>query len=345
MIRPTISRSLSVLLLALSLGGCAEVEERKPAETAQSRAEAKRHKNACASRSAYDHMKRTIFDQARARQGSHRTNLDTLESFSLVRMEEPVVEGWDPALDITRCKGRFILDAPPGSEPALGGERRLTAIIAYTAQGAADASGFVYVIKGAEPMIARLAAFDLPDATYRPLPALDAAPTNAQVANADDGTSAVPRTITPPHEDDRVPDAPHVGPAPKSAPVTRNARVEARPPRTEDSPTADRRSAGEDTVRRFYIALGAGDGALASAQVIPSKRSSRAYSADAISRFYGSLSDPLRLTSVRPLSGGAYRVTYRYGGTGIRCNGSATIWLSSVEGRPLIRSITAADGC
>jgi hypothetical protein len=344
MSRAFVSSSFAMALVALTLGACAKVKEDKQAETAQSRAEAKRHKEACASKSAYDHMKRVIFDQARGQQGSHRTNLDTLESFSLVRMEEPVVEGWDPALDITRCRGRFILDAPPGSERALGGERRLTAEIAYTAQAAADASGLVYVIEGAEPIVRRLAAFDLPDATYRPLPALDAEPETMQVASVDDASMAAPRTIMSSQEDEQAPDARRDDPVPQSASATRAALMEeARSVGNSEPSNGD--AAGKETVSRFYNALGAGNGQLASAQVIPTKRSSRAYSADAISRFYGRLSDPLRLTGIRPLPGGAYRVTYRYAGTGIRCNGTATVRLSRVGGRPLIRSILAENGC
>ncbi|RYE97993.1 MAG: hypothetical protein EOO77_38045 [Oxalobacteraceae bacterium] len=84
---------------------------------------------------------------------------------------------------------------------------------------------------------------------------------------------------------------------------------------------------------------------MASAQVIPQKRSSRAYSADAISRFYGPLRDPLRLTSITPLQSGAYRVTYRYAAPGLRCNGSAIVRLTSGGARPLIKSIDATNGC
>ena len=96
-------------------------------------------------------------------------------------------------------------------------------------------------------------------------------------------------------------------------------------------------------MRSFYNALGTGDGEVASAQVIRTKRSSRAYSADAISHFYGRLSDPLRLTGVHPFPGGAYRVTYCYAGPGVRCNGSATVRLTG-DAKPLIRSIVAGNG-
>lgn len=336
------SGATAALLAATALGACGKVKENKPADTVQTRAETKRHKDACGSNTAYESMKRVIFDQARDQARSHRTNLDTLESFSFVRMDDPVVEGWDPSLDITRCKGRFILDVPPGSEQAFGGERRLTADIAYTAQGAADASGLVYAVHGAEPIVSKLAGFGLPDATYRPLPALD---TGAQeVATADN-------VVPPSGRPDAAPQA--ARPATRTDQPSRVARSTAPRPRssTEAPPASitasadpDRR-AGEETVRNFYNALGTGNGEVASAQVIPAKRSSRAYSADAISRFYGRLSEPLRLTGVQPLSSGAYRVTYRYAGTGVRCNGSAIVRLTSASERPLIRSIVAGNGC
>jgi hypothetical protein len=331
-----------ILVLALSLGACGKIKENKPAETAQTRAEAKRHKAACASSTAYDRMKRVIFDQARE-QSSHRTNLDTLEAFSFVRMEKPVVEGWDAALDVTRCKGRIILDVPPGSEQALGGDRRLAADIAYTAQGAADASGLVYALTGAAPIVGKLAAFSLSDATYRPLPAVDTEVSTTEPSDPDTlPTEVADRTpasrIRGSGSDDRAEEYAALTPHP---PVEQTSEAPASASRS-DTVTG---SSGEATVRAFYNALGSGSGDVASAQVVPQKRSSRAYSADAISRFYGRLRDPLRLTSVTPLQGGAYRVTYRYAAPGLRCNGSAIVRLTSEGTRPLIRSIDATNGC
>jgi hypothetical protein len=329
-----------LLVLALSLGACGKIEENAPAETAQIRAEAKRHKAACASSTAYDRMKRVIFDQARA-QSSHRTNLDTLEAFSFVRMEKPVVEGWDSALDVTRCKGRIVLDVPPGSEQALGGDRRLTADITYTAQGAADASGLVYALTGAAPIVGKLTAFSLSDATYRPLPAVDTEVARTEVA----GPDTLPAEVA-----DRTP-ASRIGGADGGAQEDVPRAPQSSASKTSQAPAHAARpdpvvaSSGEATVRTFYDALGTGSGDVASAQVIPQKRSSRAYSADAISRFYGRLRDPLRLTSVSPLPGGAFRVTYRYAAPGLRCNGSAIVRLTSGGTRPLIRSIDATNGC
>ncbi|WP_307083230.1 hypothetical protein [Sphingomonas faeni] len=287
-------------------------------------------------------MKRVIFDQARE-QSNHRTNLDTLEAFSFIRMEKPVVEGWDPALDVTRCKSRIILDVPPGSEQALGGDRRLAADIAYTAQGAADASGLVYALTGAAPIVNKLAAFSLSDATYRPLPAVDTEVSKAQPPGPDtlpteiaDRTSASQIEGSGADDDLGEKDAAR---APHSS-VAKTSEG----PASASRPDTIAGSSGEATVRTFYNALGTGSGDVASAQVIPQKRSSRAYSADAISRFYGRLRDPLRLTSISPLQSGAYRVTYRYAAPGLRCNGSAIVRLSGGT-RPLIRSIDATNGC
>lgn len=340
--QPIASCAWAAILIGFALTACGKMRDAKPAETAQSHAEAKLHKDACGSNSAYDHIKRVIFDEARAQQGSYPTNLDTLESFSFVRMDEPVVEGWDPALDITRCNGRFILDVPPGSEQGLGGEGHLTANIAYTAQGAADASGLVYVVRGAEPIVSRLATFHLPDATYRPLPALDPETATTEVARADNRPLAAARPIAQPEKDGSgiMPDETR-----RERSVSPALQPPAIPSATAARETRGTGEAGAETVRNFYDALGTGNGEVASAQVIPAKRSSHAYSADAISRFYGRLAEPLRLTSVRALPDGAYHVTYRYSGAGVRCNGSATVRLTSGSDRPLIQSIAAENGC
>lgn len=102
---------------------------------------------------------------------------------------------------------------------------------------------------------------------------------------------------------------------------------------------------GEAVVRAFYGALGRGDGTEASSLVIPEKRGSQAFSARAISRFYGGLSEPLRLTAITPLAPDVYRVSYRYSAGRTRCDGAAVVRLASRTSRDLIRSIQALNGC
>ena len=102
---------------------------------------------------------------------------------------------------------------------------------------------------------------------------------------------------------------------------------------------------GEITVRAFYAALGRGDGAEASAQVVPEKRGSPTYSADAMSRFYGALPQPIRLTRIEPVDSSSFRVSYRYAAGKTPCNGEAVIAIARREGRSFIQSIRALRGC
>jgi hypothetical protein len=57
------------------------------------------------------------------------------------------------------------------------------------------------------------------------------------------------------------------------------------------------------------------------------------------------LPEPVRLTGLVPLSGDTYRVSYRYAAGRSRCNGSAVVRVTQRDGRDLIRSIRALNGC
>ena len=294
-----------------------------------------------------------MFDQAIAAKKGDRSNLDMLADYSVARMEDPVVGGWDPSLDITSCKGRFILEVPPGAQQGIGGARQLEADIEYTAQASADGSGFVYHQKGAELLVAKLAQFNLAPVAYRPPPAIDQPQASAvalQQASAEAAQRASPAPRPPP------------GPSAPSAPSLEVvAQHRAKPGQTETSlrdqaagetfsarrslPNAGGGRNGEETVRTFYNALGSGNGVLASSKVVPEKRSSGAYSPIAISRFYGRLPEPLRLTSIKPLTGNAYHVTYRYSAGRSRCEGSAVVRLVNRKGSDFIRSIESESGC
>jgi hypothetical protein len=336
-----------VLALSIALGGCDKFKRNDPAQPARARAEAKRQQAACGSAAVGARLKNSMFDQAIAERQGDRANLDVLADYSVARLQDPVVKGWDRSLDITRCKGRFILEVPPGAERAFGGERRLQAEIDYTAQASADGAGFVYQQHGAEPIVARLAAFNLASGAYRPPPAIDepqattgiaARPTLAQ-AEASLQTRASPSQPAAPAGRPRPAE---VTPPPKPAPGTRLAERT----RTEPTAAASRPSgSGEATVRAFYGALGSGNGAAASSQVIPEKRSSGAYSSGAMSRFYGRLAEPIRLTGIVPLASGAYRVKYHYSAGRSRCNGTAVVRLTKRGERDLIQSIQALNGC
>ena len=325
--------------LCIALAGCDRLKHQNP-RTAK--LEAKRHQTACASPSANDRVKNAIFDEAISRGPVDRANLDTLSDYSVARMENPVVKGWDQSLDITRCEGRFILEVPPGAERGLGGARQLQADIAYTAQASADGTGLIYREKGADAIVTKLAAFNLGPVAYRPPPAID--PEQPGPNEVEQAQVVLPAQSAAQKPTERtLPERPVKGSASTGA-----SRAEAeeqaatRPvPRGEPSRSA---SSGEQAVRAFYAALGAGNGAAATAHVIPEKRSSGPFSAAAISRFYGRLPEPLRLTSVTP-EGSAYRVTYRYSAGRSHCSGVAIVRVTNRGGRDLIRSIRSLSGC
>ncbi len=147
--------------------------------------------DACASATTYSRLKQIAFEEAVRIRNADPANLDTLATHSVVRMENPVVKSSDENLGVTVCSGRFILELPPGAERAFGGERRLSAEVEYAAQAAADGSGLVYQIEGAEPIIYKLAAFDLKGQRFQQPP-----PVGTEFAGA--SPPPVPAPLGPP---------------------------------------------------------------------------------------------------------------------------------------------------
>lgn len=162
-------RSAIAVGMLLSVSACGWF---KPREAPVAKAELAERKeevqDACASSAAYEKLKRMAFDEALAVPNVDVKNLETLANSAVVRMETPVAVSRDEVLNVTNCTGRFILELPPGAERGFGGDRRLVADIAYTAHAAADGSGFAYKMSGAEPLVARLAAFDMQGRTFAP---------------------------------------------------------------------------------------------------------------------------------------------------------------------------------
>jgi hypothetical protein len=99
------------------------------------------------------------------------------------------------------------------------------------------------------------------------------------------------------------------------------------------------------TIRTFYSALGYGQGATASAMVVPEKRASAAYSPAGLSQFYGGLAQPIRLLDISQSGPSAYLVHYRYATRSRVCDGRAIVTTALRGGNNLIQSIKALDGC
>jgi uncharacterized protein YecT (DUF1311 family) len=148
-------------LVLLGSTGCDWMKKKDPpGEKTEKQLSAERDqriRRACSSSGTYDRLKELAFDEAARIRNQDPRELDALAAASVVRMENPIPKSRDENLNVTVCQGRFILELPPGVENAFDGQRRLTADIEYAAQAAADGSGLVYHMEGAEPIVYRLA--------------------------------------------------------------------------------------------------------------------------------------------------------------------------------------------
>ena len=217
MIMKPVSAALLVLVSLPLIAGCDWMQKKDPPgqkTAAELKAEqAARIRRACASDATYGRLKELAFDEAARIRGGDPRALDAVADAAVVRMEEPVAKSRDEELNVTVCTGTFILELPPGAENAFDGQRRLTAEVEYAAQAAADGSGLVYQMSGAEPIIYRLATVGgMPrqqTAQIQPVP-IPAFPPEAQ------GTPVAPERQAP-------------APEPRTEPVPR--------PRTAASPS------------------------------------------------------------------------------------------------------------
>jgi uncharacterized protein YecT (DUF1311 family) len=110
----------------------------------------------CASQRTYDRIKDELFRRAVQVRGGDRAAIDPIASYASVRVERPLLTNFDQQLGTQRCSGHLSLDLPPGVQ-VVGGRRTLLADIDYVLQPAADGSGDVVMLEGADPIIVPLA--------------------------------------------------------------------------------------------------------------------------------------------------------------------------------------------
>jgi hypothetical protein len=133
---------------------------------------------------------------------------------------------------------------------------------------------------------------------------------------------------------------------PSSPTVTANSAPAAPPPAAPAIDQGSGDSPALDVVRQFYAALGNDDGGAASGLVVPEKRAVGAFSAASLSRFYGSMREPVRLVSASESMPGSVLARYHYAAAGGRtCDGSASITVVNRAGQSLIAGIHALNGC
>ena len=201
-------------------------------------------------------------------------------------MVAPVAMSRDEALNITWCSRRMVIELPPGTE-AVFGAQRLEADVEYAAQEAADGSGLVYRLQGAEPITSRIASSPIERlgsrapietaAVGRPPPIVPVTDQPPQSVD-DPGARAEPERPRigsgrpePQPEAERSVEAPRRSTPPVAAPV----RTAARPSfncryarsRSEKLVCADTDLARDDRgmSSEFYAALARGDGRMKAA--------------------------------------------------------------------------------
>lgn len=99
------------------------------------------------------------------------------------------------------------------------------------------------------------------------------------------------------------------------------------------------------TIEAFYAALRSGDGKLASSFVIPEKTKQGPFSPQALTAFYGSLSEPISLIEIQRSHDDRFRVRYHFRGGPKTCDGVATVTTVNRAGRNFIAAIRAENGC
>lgn len=94
-------------------------------------------------------------------------------------------------------------------------------------------------------------------------------------------------------------------------------------------------------VTAFYRALSNADGGVASSLVVPEKRGTGPFNEQQISRFYGSMKQPLRVLSVTQIDNEKVEVKYTYRYSSHTCDGIAMVTVRDYLGRLLISKIKA----
>jgi len=94
-------------------------------------------------------------------------------------------------------------------------------------------------------------------------------------------------------------------------------------------------------VQRFYAALARADGSSASALVVPEKRGKGPFNEINIARFFGNMSEPLRVSSMQQIEPNLIKVNYTYRVTKTQCKGVAFVETAYLADTTLIKGIRA----
>ena len=222
----------------------------------------------CASQRTYDLVGRELFRQAAARRGSDAATFERLATYAAVRVSAPLVRRQDEGLDTTVCSGTVTIDLPPGVQ-VTGGRRSLSATVDYALQPAADGTGDVVTLSGAESIVVLLATLTrTSDIANSAVPATEpAVPDNTfptpDIGPPDVATRTVPAASPPPPPARPAPSATRPAPAPvRAAPAA--SRVIPPSPRAPGATASANPSFNCRNARTFGERAVCGDSGLAS---------------------------------------------------------------------------------
>lgn len=171
-VSPTILAAVGIgllLLIAVVLvGGRDNPEQDKLTGDQLTAASGSSTVNRCGSQRTYEEIKRELFRQAADTRGRDQGAFDRIAAHASVRVERPLLRNRDAELGTLRCSGQLTIDLPPGVA-VVGGRRALSADIDYVLQPAADGTGDVVMLEGADPIIVPLATL-AQSGQARPLP-------------------------------------------------------------------------------------------------------------------------------------------------------------------------------
>jgi len=149
-----------ILILAFALWTAASTRRSNPDKLGDSESiverEAADQAKRCAAQSTYDLIKRDLFRRAAALRGSDQAAFNSIATYSVVRIDHPLLDNEDEGTGAIGCSGTLTLDLPPGVA-VVGGRRTLTADIGYALQRSADGNGEVLTLTRADAIITPLA--------------------------------------------------------------------------------------------------------------------------------------------------------------------------------------------
>lgn len=158
---PTMIAAIALAVLVLAIGAFLVVQGRNGADdrlTGNESAATSQEdpEQRCSGRSTYDQIKRELFRRAAAVRGSDQAAIERIGSYSVLRVEAPILRDQNDAAGTVACSATFWLDLPPGVAVA-GGRTSLSAEILYTIQPAEGGGGDAVSLANAEEIITPLA--------------------------------------------------------------------------------------------------------------------------------------------------------------------------------------------